>query len=452
MRDVAETRWAPTPAGHELAYQVSGSGPWLLVQPDWLTNLETDASYWRPSEFFDRLSTIGTVLRIDARGTGLSDSVAASDLPTAEEIGDDTLGVLNAVDAQEVFIVAGGEGGLLATTLAATHPERVRGLVLVNCFPRFSATADYPNGPSADMVEAALHQARQNWGSGVSAEFWNPDLTATDPEYVKWLARWQRTVAGPSAAFALFRLMYLEMDVRGVLSSVQCPTLVIHRDRCRAIPLEHGQHLASEIPQATLRVTEGADGLMWGIGSEQVLDAIAEFTTGSRQTPATDRVLSTVLFTDIVDSTSLAAAEGDQRWKDLLRRHDTTASHEIERHRGRLIKSTGDGLLATFDGPGRAVDCARAILTAVASLGLHLRAGVHTGEIELSGADISGLAVHIAARVQAHAEPDQILVSRTVVDLTVGSRLRFADAGTHLLKGVPGEWQLYELEVDSSGS
>jgi len=440
---VAETRWVESPAGADVAYQITGSGgPYLLVQPDWLTNLETDQSYWRPREFIDRLSRIGRVIRIDPRGSGLSDGVLPSAVPSAEDIAEDTVAVLDAIGVEDVILVANGEGGLLAVTFAATHPERVRALVLVNCFPRFCAASDYPVGPPTELVESALLEARERWGTGYSAEFWNPDM-ADDPSYVEWLARWQRTVAGRSVAFALFRVMYLEMDVRSALSAIAAPTLVLHREHCRAIPSAHGAFIAEAVPDAEFRLLPGADGLIWGVGAEHVLEELAEFVTGARRAPEPERVLATVLFTDIVDSTAAASAAGDATWRRLLERHDDAARREIERHRGRFIKSTGDGVLATFDGPARAIRCARAMQDALQVHGLRIRAGLHVGEIELRGDDIGGIAVHIAARVQSLAHPDEILVSRTVTELVAGSGLEFADRGTHTLKGVQGEWPLY---------
>jgi class 3 adenylate cyclase len=427
-----------------VAYQVTGSGPNLLVQPDWLTSLDLDDSYWRPREFLERLNQVGRVIRIDARGAGLSDSVIAGALPTAEEIADDAVSVLEAVQAEDVIVVASNEGALLAMAFAASHPDKVRGLILVNASARFSQSDDYDIGFPHEFIEATLQDAKERWGAASTADLWNPNM-ANDPEYIKWFKRWERTAAGPSVAHALFRMIYLDLDMRAVLPTISAPTLVLHRRECIAIPFSHGEFLAKHIPDARLVSLDGADVLLWGVGSDDVLTEIEEFVTGVRPLAEPDRFLATVLFTDIVDSTATVVEHGDSAWRALLDRHDAISRREVQRHRGNVIKSTGDGLLATFDGPARAIRCAVSVRDALRPHGLRIRAGLHTGEIEHRGHDIGGVAVHAASRVQSHAQPDEILVSRTTTDLVAGSAIEFEDRGSHILKGIPGDWPLFAV-------
>jgi class 3 adenylate cyclase len=427
-----------------VAYQVAGEGPTLVVQPDLLTSLDVDDSYWRARAFYERLSRIGRVVRIDARGAGLSDPVIAAALPTVEDMADDIVAVLDAIDAVDVIVVASNDGAPLALAFAASHPERVRGLILVNGYARFSADDGFEFGFQREFIEAMLEDTKSRWGSAATADLWNPQLAA-DPDYVRWFERWERNVAGPSVAHAVFRMAYLAIDMRAVLGTITAPTLVLHRRDCLAIPFAHGEYLAEHIPDARLVALAGSDVLLWGIGSEDVVAEIEEFVTGVRPVADPDRVLATVLFTDIVDSTVTAVQYGDAAWRALLDRHDMISRREVERHRGSLINSTGDGVLATFDGPARAIRCAASIRNSLYPHGLRIRAGLHTGEIERRGQDIGGVAVHAAARIQSQAQPEQILVSRTTVDLVAGSTIEFADQGSRLLKGFADEWQLFAV-------
>jgi class 3 adenylate cyclase len=336
----------------------------------------------------------------------------------------------------------------MSVLFAATYPDRTHALIIYNGWVRRLRAPDWPHGPTIEEHEALVREFEERWGEAVGAELWAPSL-AHLPEFREQWARFLRLAARPGVVGALFRMNQL-IDIRGLLPAVRVPTLVIHRAGDRLVPVEQGRYAAKQIPNAKYVELPG-DNHLFGAGDiDLVTDEIEEFLTGVRPVPEIDRVLATVLFTDIVGSTERAAALGDHAWRGLLEAHHEIARREVERHRGRAIEFVGDGLLATFDGPARAIRCACAIAEAVRTLGIEIRAGLHTGEVELAGSAVRGIAVHIGARVAAEAAAGEVLVSSTVKDLVAGSGIRFADRGPRALKGVPGEWRLFAAEYQRS--
>jgi class 3 adenylate cyclase len=360
---------------------------------------------------------------------------------------DDIRVVMDAAGCEQAALVGISEGGPLTILFAATYPERASALVLWATFARAQQAADYPLGLDPAVIEPFVEGQVERWGTGKAIRFFIANMP-TDPETSAFVARYERSAATPNMVREILRLN-CEIDVRGALSAVNAPTLVVHRSGDRAVPVECGRYLADGIPGARFLELPG-DWHLNGSerGEEDALDAIQEFVTGRRYEPAidVDRVLKTVLFTDIVDSTARAAAEGDRRWHQLLDVHDAAIRQALVRFRGEEINTTGDGFLAAFDGPGRAINCAQTIATEAGTVGLEIRAGLHTGECELRGDDLAGIAVHIGARVASLAEPGEVLVTSTVRDLVSGSGIEFADRGHHALKGVPGEWQLLAVQ------
>jgi class 3 adenylate cyclase len=361
---------------------------------------------------------------------------------------DDARVVLDAVDSAHAAIIGDTEGGPMAMLLAASHPERAAALVLVNTFARIARAPDYRIGLTEVTRRRLVEGWRREWGTGNILDLTAPSL-ADDPRQRAWLGRYQRLSMAPQQAELAYRWV-LDVDVRCVLPTIQAPTLVIQRQRNRYYRLAYGRFLAEHVPGARLVELPGADAYPFHADAEPVLAEIEAFLTGVRPVPRTSRVLATVLFTDIVDSTGLASRLGDERWSTLRAAHDDLVSDVIARYGGREIKSTGDGVLATFDGPGRALRGAREIVDRVRELGIEVRSGVHTGEIELVGNDIAGIGVHIAARVMSAAAPSSVWSTGTVRDLVTGSGIEFAARGEHALKGVPGRWSLYEVVPGSA--
>jgi class 3 adenylate cyclase len=433
-----------------LAYQVLGTGPRdILMFDQWFSHMDAQWDVLPLAGFRERLASFGRLIMFDKRGAGLSDPVPTMEHPTLEGWMDDAAAVLDAVGSEKAVLIANLGGGLLGTTFAAAHPDRVAGLVLVDCFARFVEADDYAIGyPPAD-VEAAVEEIESGAGHGMMLDLFAPSVVNDEPLRRAW-ARYERQAASPGMMKSVVRLIY-ESDIRGVLPAIRVPTLVIQRRDARRFGPPFGRHLADNIADAKYVELPGADSLIWAGDQDAMLAEIEDFVTGVRRAPEPNRVLATVLFTDIVGSTARAAELGDARWRRLLGEHNHVAGRLIERFGGRLIDTAGDGLFATFDGPARAVRCAMAIREGVAELGLEVRAGLHTGEIELLGSDVAGLAVHIGARVSALAEGGEVLVSSTVKDLVVGSGLTFEDRGLHGLKGVPGEWRIF-LARDASAT
>ena len=394
------------------------------------------------SHYLRRLSSFSRLISFDKYGIGLSDPIRSKELPPLEDWMDDVSAVMDAVGLERAAIAGAGEASPMAELFAATYPERTSALVLLNATARASAAPGYEIGAPPEVRERLFSMVEQTWGSGDIIAAINPSL-ANDPGAVEAWGRFFRLSASPATAAAVMRMLF-ELDVREVLPTIRVPTLVVHRQDNPIITVDQGRYVADHIPGAKFVAVPGADyGLAVG-DIDVVIDEVEEFLTGSRPAHATDRVLATVLFTDIVDSTPRAVELGDARWRELLERHDELARAEVARFGGTISDFTGDGLLATFEGPARAVRCAFALRDRLRLLGLQMRAGLHTGEVERRSEGIAGIGVHIAARVNGLAGAGEVLVSRTVRDLVTGSGLTFAERGTHSLKGVPDQWEILE--------
>jgi pimeloyl-ACP methyl ester carboxylesterase len=445
-----------------IAYQVVGDGPVdLLYIPGWISQLDL---YWEEptvSRFLRRLGAGVRLILFDRRGIGLSDRLPDGAFPTLEGRMDDARAVLDAAGSEQAAIFAQGYGCPLAIMFAATYPERTRALVLYNAIAKTGPREDdYPWGWAPDATKAWRERSEEGWGSEDYAREWLARLApsaADDPRQVAWIARLMRASASPSSQVR-FGQMSADMDVRALLPLLHVPTLVLVREHTRAPKgaidvdsLEEAEWVAARIPDAKFVVQPGRDYLPWVGDQEALVDEAASFATGSRAVVEPDRVLLTVLFTDVVDSTGWLARLGDRRWRDLLAEHDIVVRRELERFRGREIDSAGDGVFATFDGPARAIRCAGEIARDVGRLGLEIRAGVHTGECELAGDRVTGIAVHTGARIAALAGAGEVLVSSTVKDLVAGSELRFEERAPTELKGVPGEWRLHALVTEEPG-
>ncbi len=439
-----ETRYALS-GDLSIAYQVFGDGPIDIALDVWWFN-QVDAQWDVPplARLLRRFASFGRVIVFDKRGLGLSDPVRLSELPSLERWMDDLGAVLEEVGSNRVALVGGNGGGIMPMLFAATYPERVRGLVLVDSFASTIVDDAYPFGFSQADIDRRL-EAFRGWGQGAILDAMAP-TAAEQPALREVWARYERAAVSPGAVMAMMRMVYA-IDLRDVLPMIRVPTLVVHRADAKRIPPENGRYLAAHIPDAKYVEIPGVDSFMWAGDQERIVDEIQEFLTGARPAPATDRVLATILFTDIVSSTEHAAEIGDRRWRDLLDAHHGVVRDHVERARGRIIETKGDGFVATFDGPARAVVCAHEIARDIHLLGIDVRVGLHTGEIELLGDDIGGIAVHIAARIMALAGPGEVLVSSTVKDLVAGSELRFEDRGAQPLRGVPGDWRLFAAIV-----
>ncbi len=445
MARVIGPRYAKSGAVH-IAYQVMGDGPIdLLLVPDGIIPIELMTEQPAYARFLDGLASFSRLICYDRRGIGLSDPITASAPPTLEQWVDDARAVMDAVDAPRAAAVGVAEGGYVATLLAASHPDRVSALVLVNATA--SVSSPFPHlGTAAEALTRLNRSVDDDWGTDTSGVEWFAPSLAHDAGFHQWIARAQRRAASPAVMRAMFEVMYLS-DIRQVLPAVRVPTLVIHRAGNRFLTPEHGRYLAAQIPGARYVEVPGDDHVPYLGNSDVIIGEIEEFLTGVRHTPEPDRVLATLLFVDIVGSTQRAAELSDRAWRDVLERFRSTVRTELSRFKGRELDTAGDGFLAAFDGPARAIRCAQAIVTGLGSLGTPVRAGLHTGECELLDNGMAGIAVHIAARVMAEAGPGEVVVSRTVKDLVAGAGISFIDRGTRTLKGVPGEWQLYAVEV-----
>jgi class 3 adenylate cyclase len=383
----------------------------------------------------------------DYRGWGASRTTTAG-APTPEAWADDVRLVMDSAGIERAAIVGFLAGAVFSTYFAATHPERVSSLVLLEGFARMVRAADYPAGMTPAFLDKWTDAYVEAYGSGRNLAVLAPSR-AGDEYFREWWGRCERLANGPVGA-GLFWRELVSRDLRAVLPALQVPTLVLHRRGDRLIRVEHGRYLAEHIPGATYIELEGDDHLFFTGDCDRTLDEIEMFLTGVAGSQELDRVLASVLFTDIVSSTDTAAALGDRRWRELLDRHDTFTRAQVDRFRGRVVKNTGDGVLATFDGPARAIRCACVLRDEARRLGVELRSGIHTGEVEQRGEDVGGIAVHIAARVQSVAKPSEVMVSRTVADLVAGSGITFGDRGEHRLKGVPGPWKLFAVQERSN--
>jgi pimeloyl-ACP methyl ester carboxylesterase len=437
-----ETKYALSGDVH-LAYQVFGGGDLDLVLVNgFTTHVELVWEHEPARRFLEGLASFARVINFDRRGSGLSDPVAEA--PTLEQRMDDVRAVMDAAGSERAALFGISEGASMSLLFAATYPDRVQALVCSGGMARSTQADDYPwASPMEALLESGAELIAPHWGEGAMIDVGAPSQS-DNPESRAFFGRLERASASPGMLGSLVR-MFFDIDVRDVVPSVHVPTLVLHRERDRLVNVRNGRWLAEHLPNSRLVELPGDDHIVWYEDVDRTLGEVQEFLTGARLAPEPERMLATVLFTDIVDSTRTAAELGDQQWRDVLERHQSSVRDALSSFDGREVKSTGDGFLATFDGPGRAIRCAQAILGASESLGILVRAGLHTGELEVMGDDIGGIAVHIAARVSAHAGPAEVLVSRTVKDLVAGSGIGFADRGTETLKGVPDTWQLYAV-------
>ena len=443
-----QTRYARS-GDLNIAYQVVGDGPLDLVfVPGFVSHLDLQWADPRIARFLEKLASFSRLIMFDKRGTGLSDPVASP--ASLEDRMDDVRAVMDAAGSERAALFGMSEGGPMSVLFAATYPERTRALILCGTFP--TATEDPRENPGGQPWIDALKRARRaadHWGEGQALALMAPSADSEADRVERGI--FERSAASPRMAQTLLA-MVLDTDVRDLLPSICVPTLVLHRAE-EFVPVANAHYMADHIPGAQLIVLPGKDHIPFYGDADGYAEEIEEFLTGARQAPVSDRILTTVMFTDIVASTERAAGLGDARWRELVSRHDELMRAELERHRGREIKTMGDGFLATFDGPARGIRCARAIEDAVRSLDIELRAGLHTGECELIGDDIGGMAVNIGARIGALADAGEVIVSSTVKDLVVGSGISFSDRGTRELKGVPGQWHLFavnQVEAPSS--
>lgn len=435
-----ETDYVAVGAG-EIAYQVVGAGALdLLVAPNLVSNVEARWDDPRHARFLERLAGFCRVIALDASGSGLSAGAVSAGAPTVEGWCEDALAVLDAARSSRAVLLCTGAASLVGISLAAWAPERVAGLVIVNGTARFQRATDYPIGISPATVERYGREMAAAWGRRPRLEELAPSDRG-DAELEGQHARYERMAGTPRTAARLIRWL-ADLDVRSALPQVQAPTLVVHRVGNRYLPLSHGRYLAETIPNARLVELPGEDHLYYAGNADEVLDEVQDFLVGTRGPSEPDRRVLTVVFTDLVGSTALASQLGEQRWRQLNQRHLTVVRRELERYRGRVLQEIGDGTLSVFESARSSLRAAIAATNAVRSLGLEVRVGVHTGEVDVEGDGVSGLALHLAARVQALAEPGEVLVTRTVADVLTGVSVAFAPRGEHVLRGIPGMWQL----------
>jgi class 3 adenylate cyclase/pimeloyl-ACP methyl ester carboxylesterase len=450
--DLPETRYARS-GNVNVAFQVYGVGPVDLVWvPGFVSILDLVWQYPPAARFARRLGTFSRVIAFDKRGTGLSDRVSPDYVPDLETRMDDVRAVMDAAESERAVIFGASEGGPMSILFAATYPDRAIALIAYGASPRFAWAPDYPRGITEEQLEAYLADLPDRWGTREMAAHelanWAAPSVASDPSVVEWFAAFMRMGSSPGSNIALERMNF-EIDVRSVLPTIRVPTLIVHREGDRD-PTAVGSYMADRIPGSRLVVLPGSDHIPWFGDAEAVLAEIEVFVKSVRDEEADlSRVLATVLFTDIVESTVKATALGDRAWRELLERHHTIVRTLIGRYGGTEVDTAGDGFLTTFDGPARAIRCAQAIRDALRPLGLQVRAGLHTGECETIDGKVGGIAVVIGARVGALARASEVLVSQTVKDLVAGSGLVFEDAGEHELKGVPDGWRLYRVVTES---
>jgi pimeloyl-ACP methyl ester carboxylesterase/class 3 adenylate cyclase len=441
MAAVPETRYAKSGEVH-IAYQVVGEGPFDMVfVPGFVSNVEAVWSSPPRARFLQGLASFCRLILFDKRGTGMSDRT--SQIFTLEQRMEDVHAVMDAAGSERAALFGFSEGGPMSILFAATYPKRTRALVFYGSYAKRSWADDYPFGWTSEQWDAFLANMEENWGKpdGVVLDRWAPSI-ARDEQAATAAAAYFRASASPGAALAVMT-MNREIDVRNILPSVHVPTLIMHRVDERVIHVDNARYMARGIPGAKLVELPGIDHMPWVGDFEPIVQETAEFLTGTRHVAEPERELATVQFIDIVQSTERAAALGDRQWRELLEGFQSLVRESLRQHRGREIDTAGDGFLAAFDGPARAIRCAAAVRERARAHGIELRAGVHTGECEIIGEKLGGIAVHTGSRVAGKAEPGEILVSQTVKDLVAGSGLQFAERGVHSLKGVPGEWRLY---------
>lgn len=435
-----QTRYARS-GDVSIAFQTVGdSAVDVVLVPGFPSHIEHAWEQPLLAHFYRRLASFSRLILFDKRGMGLSDRVAESDLPGIEQRMDDIRAVLDEVGSQRATLIGMSDGGPISAVFAATYPQRVSGLVMINSYARRLRSEDYPWGPTNDDWRGIEEAFKRDWGGPTFVDLVVPSH-AKDPGFAAWWAAYLRRSSSPAAVTAYLR-MNAQIDVRAALPAVHVPTLILHRVGDMICPVEGGRYLASQIPGARFVELPGADHQAWASDSEALVGEIEEFVTGQRHGPTPTRVLTTLLFTDIVRSTEIAAGLGDQRWVTLLDAHHAIVRAQLSRFQGVEVDTTGDGFLASFDGPARAVRCALAIRDELAALGIVVRAGVHTSEVEVSGRNMRGLGVHLAARVMAFAGAGEVLVTSVVRDLSLGSGLTFVEHGRQVLRGVPGEWEL----------
>jgi class 3 adenylate cyclase len=440
---LAETRYARSGDTH-IAYQVVGQGPIDIVYvPGWVSHVELCWDEPTYARFLNRLTSFARLIMFDKRGTGLSDRVRDDQLPTLEERMDDLHVVMDAAGSERAAFFGFSEGGNLSALFAATYPERTTALVMYGSFAKRIWSQDYQWAPTPEERQKEYDFIEREWGNLMDLEHYVPSMVNNEA-FARRLATYLRRSASPGAAVTLLK-MNTQIDITNVLPTIHVPTLVIHRTGDRDSNVEEGRWLADRITGALFKELPGDDHFPWVGDQDAIISEIQEFLTGVRPVSEETRVLATIMFTDIVGSTQVAHNVGDQAWKRLLDRHDHICEDSILRFRGRLVNKTGDGVLATFDGPGRGISCAKEILDRIRELGLEIRSGLHTGECEIRGEDTAGVAVHLAARVSALAAPGELLVSRTVRDLVAGSGIKFEDRGTHELRGFSEKWQLFAV-------
>ncbi len=439
-----ETRYASV-GDSQVAYQVFGEGPDLVLAQGFVSHIDYRWDEPALARFLKRLASFCRVIMFDRRGSGASDPLPGGGTPSWEDWLDDVNSVLSAAGSDRTSILATNDAGPIALVFAATYPDRVASLILVNSAARASAAPDYEWGVPPEFGEAFLQGIEVMWGKedGAFARLFAPSK-ADDPEFVRWMARMQRASMTPRRAAEMYHLV-LGIDARHVLPLVRVPTLVVGYTDSAVVPVGNSEYLAEHIDGAELLVLQGGGSMTWLNEPDRFLAAIEEHVTGEHHIAEPDRVLATVLFTDIVGSTERATKLGDKEWRDVLDNHDRISGLEVDRYGGRLVKLTGDGILATFDGPARAIRAAAALRDGLSTHGVQLRIGLHAGEIEIRGDDVGGIAVHIAARVMSEADPGEVLVSGTVKGLVAGSDLIFSSRGTCVFKGLPDEWPLYAL-------
>lgn len=429
--------------GVNIAYQVIGDGPVDLVYvPGWVTNVEVMWEEPGLANFLRRLASFSRLITFDKRGVGLSDPVPLGELPDLDARVDDLRSVMLAAGCESAVLFGHSEGGSTAIALAARHPELVSKVILFGAYAKRLRSDDYPWAPTAEQRSAESEGYRDEWADPQHiADNYAPSR-ADDSEFVDWIGRWLRLSASPAAAAALNEAS-TQIDVTGLLTEVEAPALLLYRLEDQDVKIEEGRYIAAKLRDSKLVELHGADHFFYAGDTEPILDEIEEFVTGHRTGATPERVLKTVLFTDIVRSTEIAAEMGDRQWRKLIGRHHEVTRAELKRWRGNEVVTTGDGFLATFDDPANAIRCASAIVDAVRNLGLEVRCGIHTGVVEVLGSDVTGLAVNIGARISAIAGPSEVYVSRTVTDLLAGTGFEFEDRGNHALKGVPDDWQVF---------
>lgn len=445
MATAPDTRYVKSDEVH-IAYQVLGDGPVDVVfVPGFVSNVEASWEFPELSRFFRRLASFCRLILFDKRGTGMSDR--SSQIFTLEQRMHDLQAILDAVGSKRAALFGISEGGPMSILFAATYPARTAALVIYGSYAKRAWAPDYPFGWKEDRWETVLQNFEQHWGTptGANLNMWAPSI-AQDEQTARRAIAYFRAAASPGAAVAVMK-MNRDIDVRHVLPAVNVPTLILHRTGERVIDVEHARYMAQRIPQAKLVELPGQDHMPWIGDYDAILDEVEEFLTGARHAHEPERVLATVMFVDIVGSTERAVALGDRGWRELLDAFQARVREHLARFRGREIDTAGDGFLAAFDGPARGIRCADAIRDAVRVLGIEIRAGLHTGECEVAGEKLSGIAVHVGARVAGKAAPGEVVVSQTVKDLVAGSGLQFDDRGAHVLKGVPGEWRLHALAI-----